>query len=523
YIDKRPNGDALRKCILEGPYQPTIVTIPAVPATENSPTVPERTIVEIILTMSPENKAHYESKKEAIHLLLTGIGDEIYSTVDACKTAHEMWIAIERLQQGKSLNIQDVKTNLFWEFGKFISHDGESMESFYIKFYKMMNEMIRNNLTVATMQVNLFDILKQYQKEDNEIYAERIAKNANPLALVDAAQQYPDPYYQAPKSHKLFVPPSKQASSTKSNASTKFKGKEIAKPITAPSESASEEDSDPEQAQRDKDMQKNLALIAKYFKKIYKPTNNNLRTSSNSRNKNVDTTPRYKNDNQTGQFGNQRTVDVVGDKETIGNTDDEIDEKEWEAHYSFMAKIQEDRFDVVDLKVLKNCFPELVLDHVAQVSSKIGRMRVQKYKPPSALLRLKWMIIFDLCDQFDHFDHIGQEGKGIAGLAGAEKGSFIVISFKVSALNVDFDFKINLIVFCPETGSTRVSFSSGGKGCYRLKIHQLNHNQLLKSQRQQLGDNLDLLLSVIDTSELSAEDFTNIGSFSLELEVSSVS
>ncbi|GKF86068.1 hypothetical protein Tco_0253895, partial [Tanacetum coccineum] len=34
----------------------------------------------------------------------------------------------------------------------------------------------------------------------------------------------------------------------RSNASTKFKGKEIAKPITPPSESASEEDSDPEQA-----------------------------------------------------------------------------------------------------------------------------------------------------------------------------------------------------------------------------------------------------------------------------------
>ncbi|GKF14906.1 retrovirus-related pol polyprotein from transposon TNT 1-94, partial [Tanacetum coccineum] len=42
-----------------------------------------------------------------------------------------------------------------------------------------------------------------------------------------------------------------------SNASTKFKGKEIAKLITPPSESASKEDSDPEQAQRDKDMQKN--------------------------------------------------------------------------------------------------------------------------------------------------------------------------------------------------------------------------------------------------------------------------
>nr|GFC63256.1 hypothetical protein [Tanacetum cinerariifolium] len=70
--------------------------------------------------------------------------------------------------------------------------------------------------------------------------------------------------------------------------------KEIAKPITPPYETTSKEDNDPEQAQRDKDMQNNLALIAKYFKKIYKPTTNNLRTSSNSKNKSVDTTSREK-------------------------------------------------------------------------------------------------------------------------------------------------------------------------------------------------------------------------------------
>ncbi|GKD24460.1 hypothetical protein Tco_1230674, partial [Tanacetum coccineum] len=90
--------------------------------------------------------------------------------------------------------------------------------------------------------------------------------------------------------------------------------------ITPPSESAFEEDSDPEQAQKDKDMQKNLALIAKYFKKLYKPTNNNLRTSLNTRNKYVDTTLKYKNDNQTGQFRNQRIVNVVGARDTKAKT-----------------------------------------------------------------------------------------------------------------------------------------------------------------------------------------------------------
>nr|GEU55013.1 hypothetical protein [Tanacetum cinerariifolium] len=344
----------------------------AVEAIDNSPAVAEHTTVETPANMSPENNAHFLEEKEYIHLILTGIRDDIYSAVDACQTAQEMWEAIETLQQGESLNIQDVKTNLFWEFGKFTSHDGESMESYYIRFYKPMNEMIRNNLTVNTMQ--------QYQNEVNELRVEKLARNANPLALVATAQASQDQYYQT----------------------SRHKGKEIAKPITPPSEIASEEDSDPEQSQRDKDMQKNLALIAKYFKKIYKPTNNNLRTSSNSKNKNVDMTPRYKNNDHSGQFGTQRTVNVAGTKEKVGSlvvqksgiqcfnckeyghfanecrnpkrvkasayhkekmllckqveqgvplqaeqydwladTDEEVDEQELEAHYSYMAKIHE--------------------------------------------------------------------------------------------------------------------------------------------------------------------------------------
>nr|GFB52061.1 hypothetical protein [Tanacetum cinerariifolium] len=135
----------------------------------------------------------------------------------------------------------------------------------------------------------LFDILKQYQKEVNDLRAERLARNANPLALVATAQANQDPYYQTSKSHKLYAPSSKPSIPTRTYTTTRYKGKEIDKPITPPSESAFEEDIDPEQSQRDKDMQKNLALITKYFKKIYKPTNNNLITSSNSRNKNVDT------------------------------------------------------------------------------------------------------------------------------------------------------------------------------------------------------------------------------------------
>nr|GEV60275.1 hypothetical protein [Tanacetum cinerariifolium] len=147
----------------------------------------------------------------------------------------------------------------------------------------------------------IFDILKQYQNEVNELRAEKLARNANPLALVATAQADRDPYYQTSRSHRSHAPSSKPSIPSRSHTSTKHKGKEITKPSTPPSETASEEDSDPEQAQKDKDMQKNLALIAKYFKKIYKPTNNNLRISLKSKNKNVDTTPREKVGSQVVQ------------------------------------------------------------------------------------------------------------------------------------------------------------------------------------------------------------------------------
>nr|GEW01878.1 copia protein [Tanacetum cinerariifolium] len=319
-----PNGDALRKCILNGPYKPTTVLVQAVAATDASPEIPEHTTVETPMNMSPKNKAHFQLEKEAIHLILTGIGDEIYSTVGACQTAQETWEDIKRLQQ---------------EWSRFVTIVKQQHKLDEVSYHK------------------LFNILKQYHKEVNELCAKRLARNSNPLAFVAIAQANQDPYYQTSKSHESYAPSSKPLIPTRTHKTTRYKGKEIAKPITPPYETASEEDSDPKQAQRDKDMQKNLALIAK--------------------NKNVDTTLRCKNDNQSGQFGNQKTVNVVGARENecrkpkrvkdsayqkqkllckqaeqgvplqaeqydwLADTDEEIDEQELEAHYSYMAKIQE--------------------------------------------------------------------------------------------------------------------------------------------------------------------------------------
>ncbi|GJS11610.1 hypothetical protein Tco_0368406 [Tanacetum coccineum] len=68
----------------------TSVVIEVDVATVNSPEVPQHDEAEIVHNMSVENKLYFQAEKEAIFLHLISIGDEIYSTVDACNTTNEM-------------------------------------------------------------------------------------------------------------------------------------------------------------------------------------------------------------------------------------------------------------------------------------------------------------------------------------------------------------------------------------------------------------------------------------------------
>nr|GFB22860.1 hypothetical protein [Tanacetum cinerariifolium] len=66
----------------------------------------------------------------------------------------------ERLKQGESINVQDLETNLYWEFRTFTLQDGETLESYYSRFYKMMNELVRNQCDVTNHQVNVQFLLQ---------------------------------------------------------------------------------------------------------------------------------------------------------------------------------------------------------------------------------------------------------------------------------------------------------------------------------------------------------------------------
>nr|GFA21024.1 hypothetical protein [Tanacetum cinerariifolium] len=175
YIDTKPNHELIHHCLKNPPYKFTWAD-KKVLISEGSPVTRTESQMETYKTVSQDIRDQLNAEAEA----------------------------------GESINVQDLETNLYWEFGKFTSQDGESHESYYLRFYKMMNELIRNHGDVTNHQVNvqfllqlqpewqrfvtlvkqsqelkivsyhkLYDILKQHQNEVNEIRAERIARNSS--------------------------------------------------------------------------------------------------------------------------------------------------------------------------------------------------------------------------------------------------------------------------------------------------------------------------------------------------------
>ncbi|GJT18950.1 hypothetical protein Tco_0877656 [Tanacetum coccineum] len=91
YIATRPNHDLINHCIDEGTYEFIMVTHPATKATETLATQDERMGLKTYSSVSKEKKKfiNAEAEAEAVHIIFTGIDNNIYSTVDACPNAKE--------------------------------------------------------------------------------------------------------------------------------------------------------------------------------------------------------------------------------------------------------------------------------------------------------------------------------------------------------------------------------------------------------------------------------------------------
>nr|GEX33236.1 retrovirus-related Pol polyprotein from transposon TNT 1-94 [Tanacetum cinerariifolium] len=271
------------------------------------------TYMENYKNVSQDIRDQLNAKAEAVQIIITRIDNDIYSTVDACPNACEMWKAIERtrrqlesdaemcmfaltVSRTEPKNIKEAMADSAWI---------ESMQVELHQFDQLESQELK---TVSYHK--LYDILKQHQNEVNELKAERIARDANPLALV--AQQQPVYHPQNYPTHYTH-----NSSTRSQQAATRNRGKAIVNslpPIYDQEPSMVTED---DEMSKDKEINKLMALISLSFKKIYKPTNNNLQTSSNTSRDNQDNSLRI---NRGDGYDNKRLGNVAGARETVGTT-----------------------------------------------------------------------------------------------------------------------------------------------------------------------------------------------------------
>nr|GEV83985.1 hypothetical protein [Tanacetum cinerariifolium] len=113
YAKSRPNGKLIHNSIINSPY---------------------------VRRMIPEP----EADDQAIQTILLGLPEDIYAAVDSCKTAQEIWLRVQQMMKGSDNGIQEKKAKLFNEWERFTSNKGESIESYYHLFLKLMNDLKLN-------------------------------------------------------------------------------------------------------------------------------------------------------------------------------------------------------------------------------------------------------------------------------------------------------------------------------------------------------------------------------------------
>nr|GEX22666.1 hypothetical protein [Tanacetum cinerariifolium] len=135
YIDTKPNHELIHYCLKNPPYKYALADKVVLISEGSSETTTER-YMENYKNVSQDIRDQLNAEAEAVQIILTGIDNDIYYTVDAYPNACEMWKAVE----------------------------SESLESYYSRFYKMMNELVRNQCDVTNHQVNV-QFLLQLQPE----------------------------------------------------------------------------------------------------------------------------------------------------------------------------------------------------------------------------------------------------------------------------------------------------------------------------------------------------------------------
>nr|GFB76556.1 hypothetical protein [Tanacetum cinerariifolium] len=142
YAKSRPNGKLIHNSILNGPYVRRMIPEPG--DVNREVNVTETFHLQTDDELSDKELKQIEADDQAIQTILLGLPEDIYAVVDSCETAQEICLRVQQMMKGSDIGIQEKNAKLFNEWERFTSNEGESSESYYHRFLKLMNDLKTN-------------------------------------------------------------------------------------------------------------------------------------------------------------------------------------------------------------------------------------------------------------------------------------------------------------------------------------------------------------------------------------------
>ncbi|GJW86002.1 hypothetical protein Tco_0159147, partial [Tanacetum coccineum] len=201
---RKDNGENIMKSINEGPFHMGTVSDVIAGGTEGA--VQQGPVrARVLNDLSAEEKERYKADIRATNILLQGIPKDIYSLINHYTDAKDIWENVKMILEGSELTKDDRESQLYDEFEHFCQNKGETIQGYYVRFTKLINDMRNIKMTMPRMQLNskfVNNMLPEWSRFITEVKLNRGLKESNfdqLYAYLKQHEQYPTQSSKSPQ------------------------------------------------------------------------------------------------------------------------------------------------------------------------------------------------------------------------------------------------------------------------------------------------------------------------------------
>ncbi|GJU28704.1 integrase, catalytic region, zinc finger, CCHC-type containing protein [Tanacetum coccineum] len=115
--------------------------------------------VQVMRDKRDEEFTEIENNKEladiqATNILSQGLPRHVFNILNQTRTGKEIWDNVELLMKGSGKSLQQQKEELFDEYERFRAIGNESIHDYFVRFHKLINDMKITQLDIPTHQMN---------------------------------------------------------------------------------------------------------------------------------------------------------------------------------------------------------------------------------------------------------------------------------------------------------------------------------------------------------------------------------